>query len=130
MSNIARYVYNHPDFLEYNQLPEADKKQLSRRTNFIKNVYDNAGQPHANQRYILDEKYGPTDIFFSDNDLYVIVIGKKELIIVDARTGSRMFKLGLPKSYKQLLGVSGNLEGLHEMIAEKFNARDEREGMQ
>ena len=38
----------------------------------------------------------PKGIFFSNNDNFVAVIGKSELLIIDTTTGKILFKMNLP----------------------------------
>ena len=46
----------------------------------------------------------PKGIFFSNNDNFVAVIGKSEILIIDTKTGKILFKMNLPnqKNYENI----------------------------
>ena len=51
--------------------------------------------PKQNQLINVD-KLNPKGIFFSNNDNFVSVIGSKELIIIETKTGKVSFRMLLP----------------------------------
>jgi len=67
---------------------------------FIKNTFHKDGRGYQNQRIDLDPNFWAMGIFFSNNDQYLVVVGQKDLIIIESRTGVKVYKQDLP-NFKQ-----------------------------
>lgn len=92
ISNIAKKIFDHPDFLyDQKQLTSEELRVSMKRMKFMKCVYENDNEPRENQRVQLDPKFEVNHFYFSNNDVYIVAVSKKELVIVDSRTGAIMF---------------------------------------
>ena len=49
-----------------------------------------------NHRIEIDQNFEVQGLFFSNNDIYLVVVGKRELFIIDNRTGLKAYTQRLP----------------------------------
>ena len=103
-SNIAKLVFSHPDFLKYKR-QSSNQSQAQKQLKFINSTFRKDKRAYQNQRIDLDSNFRATGIFFSNNDQYLVVIGEKDLIIIDNRTGAKVHKQYLPNRKRQAQGA-------------------------
>jgi hypothetical protein len=90
-SNIAKYVSDHPDFLKYKAYYKKDEKDT---INFIKNNYINVKNSKALSNHVLHLKsdFKVQSIYYSNNDAYIIIVGKEQLFVIDSRSGKKVYQ--------------------------------------
>lgn len=84
-------LFDHPDFLIYKKT-SIDVKKARSQLDYIKKNYLNEKKAYQNQKIEIDPYFNIQGIFFSSNDMYMSVIGIYDLIIVDCRTGQKVYK--------------------------------------
>ena len=89
ISNIASFVFEHPDFLEYKK--RRGSKKLSHEKNmYINSTFKNDGIK-INHQITFKGQFHATDFFFSNNDQYLVAINAIEIHTIDVRTGIKVF---------------------------------------
>jgi hypothetical protein len=89
ISNIASFVFDHPDFLEYKKR-RGSKKLYQEKVMFINSSFKNDGIK-MNHQVVMVKTFKASNFFFSNNDCFLVVINSTDLHIVDVRTGAKVF---------------------------------------
>jgi hypothetical protein len=89
ISNIAGFVFDHPDFLEYKKR-RGSKKLSQEKIMFINSTFKNDGIK-SNHQVTFRGSFHACDFFFSNNDQYLAALNGSEIHIIDVRTGIKMF---------------------------------------
>lgn len=89
ISNIASFVFDHPDFLEYKKR-RGSRKLHQEKVMYINSTFKNDGIK-VNHQIQMNRSFKATNFFFSNNDCYLVAINSTDLIIIDVRTGIKVF---------------------------------------
>jgi ABC-type Zn2+ transport system substrate-binding protein/surface adhesin len=94
LSNLTKTLLQHNDIVEF-------KNRVSDRcsindSNLISKL---SSSLRFNQSVKLSMQLEPKSIFFSNNDYYIGIIGRKDVIIIDSRTGKQVHSQILPDSH-------------------------------
>lgn len=95
LSNISKLTFEHPDFFPIVKKTIKDPR-IGPRLAFIKSNFAFDNRCYVNHVIPLENKFEAKSVSFSNNDIYLVLIGKSQLQIVDARYGDICFFMNLP----------------------------------
>ena len=95
----------HPDFMRYKKKNgEQGIKECKQILSYVENTFNNHTKAINNHRVEMkSDSFVCKSMAFSTNDEYLAVIAAKNIIVIDCRTGKRVFSMGLPTKEKPIV---------------------------
>jgi hypothetical protein len=85
-------MLDHPDFIRYKKKGEDGLKDCKKILSYVESTFNNHTKAICNHRIEMKQEGFEVRYFaFSSNDEYLGIIGEKNILIIDCRTGKKIF---------------------------------------